>query len=79
MRRGSGGYVHTSFADRKPRQNPICPVCNERPKTVEIVLQARGTSRPNPGSLSTRARRLCETCALAFYERMEAILDGYTE
>ena len=64
------------FATRERRTTPTCPRCNERAKEIEVVIQGRYARRPNPGSVATRSRRLCEPCALDVFTQMEAILDG---
>lgn len=65
-----------SFGDRKARHDPVCPRCNLRPKSVELIVQARSTKRPKPGALASRAKRLCEPCALQLFEAIERIIDN---
>jgi NMD protein affecting ribosome stability and mRNA decay len=65
-----------TFALRAPRKTTLCPRCNRREKSVEVIIQARKAQRPKPGALATRARRLCEPCALVVFEDMEKVLDG---
>lgn len=63
-----------AFAEKRgvPRKTDKHCRCGA-PKTAEVVLQARPVSRK--GSLATRARRMCEPCALRVFEAMEKALD----
>jgi len=76
VERRPGHGAQVSFAERPSRSGPICPRCNVREKSVELIFQARTLRRPKPGSLATRGKRLCEQCALEVFEAAEALMDG---
>lgn len=55
---------------------PVCPRCTERPVSVELIVQARGTARVKPMAYyGTRSRRVCEPCAQELYAAMLAAME----
>lgn len=65
----------TFAARRRAKIAPpkVCPKCGAE-KTVEVIIQARPVPS-RKGSLATRARGMCEPCAVAVFDAAEAILD----
>ncbi len=61
-----------TFAGHRPTRRKKCGCGAD--VTVQVILQARSTSRV--GSLATRARSLCRDCAERVYAAMEQVLDG---
>lgn len=65
---------------RQEKRKSGCLRCGkeDKPRTVEVIIQAR----PIPsrkGTLATRSKGMCETCAEEVFKGMEAVLDQNIE